>query len=279
MNEISISGDTLIFDGSETLDAYFSIRVGQGLDISNNTISIDDNTMNNIGSSSGLAGYGIDICAGEISTDYDVTEYEFNFLTMKEDALKNTGSIDSGTVSSTFFNSSSLNDTHVGRDLHVNGDIHLQGEIVKSGQATFYGFQVTSDVGYQTYDDNTPKLEFNFIPPSSKKYYCVPDINHFDLIDHSYIVPIDGIYQFGVSTLKQITDGQADNEGGIGLYLNSSIIVKTGSNELSSGKTTCTAWCQQGDRITVETDSSDGVIMNEGKSIFYGYLIQSMQQP
>lgn len=45
MSEITISGDELIFDGSQILQGYFSIGVGQGLEISDNIISIDNHLM------------------------------------------------------------------------------------------------------------------------------------------------------------------------------------------------------------------------------------------
>ena len=46
MNELTISGEEIIFDGSQVMQAYYSIDVSNGLDISNNIISIKDEILN-----------------------------------------------------------------------------------------------------------------------------------------------------------------------------------------------------------------------------------------
>ena len=46
MNELTISGEEIIFDGSQVIQAYYSIDVGDGLEISNNIISIKDEVLN-----------------------------------------------------------------------------------------------------------------------------------------------------------------------------------------------------------------------------------------
>lgn len=46
MNELTISGEEIIFDGSQVMQAYYSIDVSNGLELSNNIISIKDEILN-----------------------------------------------------------------------------------------------------------------------------------------------------------------------------------------------------------------------------------------
>ena len=75
MNEITISGDELIFDGSQILKGYFSIGVGQGLEISDNIISIDNQLMNDINKPT--SGFCVAYSAGQIPdlSDGDIVPF------------------------------------------------------------------------------------------------------------------------------------------------------------------------------------------------------------
>ena len=161
--------------------------------------------------------------------------------------------------------------------LDISGDATCDGNLIVNGlieasdliKYKFYGFQVSSNNSNVDINDKFPFELTN-------SDFCLPDNTKFS--NNEYTVSVKGIYKFSyelfVSTIE--SDIKVSQEGNIGIMKNNIAILNSGNFVMTASNCSCISQCNIGDKINIKNTGSTVITADMSKSIFSGYLIQSM---
>ena len=141
---------------------------------------------------------------------------------------------------------------------------------LNSRVVTNYGFKITCSTSVPQIISNGDTLNFNTLNTSSRGF-CIPDVNHFDLINNQYTVQEAGYYSFTyrvyivTSTLVRFSIIVTPSDGSSDITLGTS-----GGDSVASETLTAIALCDVGDTIRVQCVNGS-VSANIGNP--YGYFM------